>query len=160
MGRAKRPPPPTLGPEALGAHRVHGRRLQGLLLIHGRQDPGQGARQHALAGAGRTHQQEVVATARGDLERAFGVVLGLDVRQLRVLSVDRGHGRRGAGLHERLALHMGADLQQVLGWTRRALTRTASAALSHGTTSARPAFRTDRAEGTIPTHWPKCRALP
>jgi hypothetical protein len=26
-----------------------------------------------------------------------------------------GHGRRGAELHERLALHMGADLQEVLG---------------------------------------------
>jgi hypothetical protein len=32
-----------------------------------------------------------------------------------VLSVDRGRRRLSAGLPERLALHMGADLQQVLG---------------------------------------------
>jgi hypothetical protein len=37
-----------------------------------------------------------------------------DVRQLHVLPGDGGHGRRGAGLHERLALHVGADLQQVV----------------------------------------------
>jgi hypothetical protein len=45
-----------------------------------------------------------VATARGDLERAFGVVLGLDVRQLHVLSVDRDHGHRGQGVFVSLCL--------------------------------------------------------
>jgi hypothetical protein len=50
---------------ARNGRRLQRRRLQGLLLVHGRQVPGQGARQHALAGAGRTHQQEVVATDFG-----------------------------------------------------------------------------------------------
>ena len=43
--------------EALGAHRVYGRRLQGFLLVHGRQDPGEGPGQHGLAGAARAHHQ-------------------------------------------------------------------------------------------------------
>jgi DNA invertase Pin-like site-specific DNA recombinase len=73
MGGAKRSPPPILGPEALSAHRVHGRRLEGFLLVHRRQDPGQGARQHALA-AGRAHHQDVIGSPTR-LSGALGRIL-------------------------------------------------------------------------------------
>ena len=47
-----------------------------------RQDRGQPRRQHGFAGAGRADHQEVVAAGRGDLERALGALLALDVAQV------------------------------------------------------------------------------
>ena len=47
-----------------------------------RQDRGQPARQHRLAGAGRADHQQVVAAGGGDLERALGGLLALDVGEV------------------------------------------------------------------------------
>ena len=44
-----------------------------------RQDGGEPRRQHRLAGAGRPDHQQVMAAGGGDLERALGALLALDV---------------------------------------------------------------------------------
>ena len=49
----------------------------------GRQDAGQAARQHRLAGPGRPAEQQVVAARRRDLQRPAGLFLALDVPQVR-----------------------------------------------------------------------------
>ena len=50
-------------------HRVDTRHLERLLVAERRQDPRQPAREHRLARAGRTGQEQVVAPGGGDLER-------------------------------------------------------------------------------------------
>ena len=47
--------------------------------------PGRRARQHRLAGARRADQQQIVAAGGGDLERALGGLLALDVGQLGIV---------------------------------------------------------------------------
>ena len=50
--------------------------------VERRQDRRQPPRQHRLAGARRPDHQEVVAAGGGDLERALGGLLALDVREV------------------------------------------------------------------------------
>ena len=51
---------PARGGKSAG-QRLHGCRFQRLLIGHGGQDAGETRRQHRLAGAGRPHQQDIVA---------------------------------------------------------------------------------------------------
>ncbi len=54
-----------------------------LLLAERRQNAGQSARQHALAGAGRADEQQVVAAGGGDLQRPLGLRLADHILQVR-----------------------------------------------------------------------------
>ena len=86
--------------------------LERLGRVERRQDAGQPRRQHRLAGAGRADHQQVVAAGRGDLERALGALLALDV-----LEVEAGGARRRQlrlGRRQQLgALEVVDDRQQV-----------------------------------------------
>jgi hypothetical protein len=52
---------------------------------HGRQQAGKALRQHRLARARRAHHQQAVAAGRGDLQRALGAGLALDVGQVGIV---------------------------------------------------------------------------
>ena len=88
--------------------------LQRLLPGHVRKDRRQAAREHALAGARRAHQKNVVAACGGNLQGALGVLLSLDVAEIQHLPL------RAAGLPFRLRLNgsfsaqMGCQLGHVL----------------------------------------------
>ena len=71
----------------------HRRGLQRLVGRHRRQDAGEALRQHGLAGPRRSHQQHAVAAGGGDLERALGGELALDVEQIRVDRRCQAHHR-------------------------------------------------------------------
>ena len=57
--------------------------LERLLLGHRRQDARHALREHALAGAGRADEDDVVTAGRRDLEGAFGRGLTLDLGEIR-----------------------------------------------------------------------------
>ena len=61
-----------------------------------RQDRRQPRRQHRLAGAGRADHQQVVAAGGGDLERALGALLALDVVEVEPARL-RPRGSSGCG---------------------------------------------------------------
>ncbi len=82
MWCAKRAHPPLLQLQALITDRSDGRGLQGLVLVHGREDGGQAAGQHRLAGAWRTDHQQVMAAGGGDFQGAFGVMLAAHIGNL------------------------------------------------------------------------------
>ncbi len=77
-GRARVRAPLAIRP----GHRVHHRGLEQLARRQRRQQAGQALRQHRLARARRADEQQVVAAGRGDLQRALGVLLALDVAQV------------------------------------------------------------------------------
>lgn len=62
---------------------MDGSGLLRLLFAKGWQDAGQAAGQHALAGAGRADEQQVVAAGGSDLQRPFGLGLADHVLQIR-----------------------------------------------------------------------------
>ena len=62
--------------------RVDARHLQRLFVRERRQDPRQPPREHRLARAGRSREQEVVTTRGGELERAPGALLAADVGEV------------------------------------------------------------------------------
>lgn len=82
-------------------HAVNHADLQRLARRQRRQDAGQPLRQHRLAGARRADHEEVVISSRGDLERALGRLLALDVGEV-------GGRRLGAALRR---LGRGQNLQ-------------------------------------------------
>ena len=89
MGRTKRA---AVGQFAASQHardRMDHGNFEQFLGRQGRQDGGQALGEHAFARSGRSVHQEVVATCGGDLQRALGAFLSLDVAQVR-------HGRAGA----------------------------------------------------------------
>ena len=65
------------------AHRVDVGGLECLVPGHGREDARQALRQHALAGARRADQQHIVASCRGDLQRASRLPLPDDFGEVR-----------------------------------------------------------------------------
>lgn len=69
MGRAIRPVVPVAGAGGEAADGVDGGGLLRLLFAERRQNAGQTAGQHALAGAGGADEQQVVAAGCGDLQR-------------------------------------------------------------------------------------------
>ena len=102
MRRAERP---AIGERAaldLAGDRGDHRDFQQLRRRQRRQDRRQPRRQHRLAGAGRADHQQVMAAGGGDLERALGALLALDV-----LEVDE-RGRRFAHLRLRAGEHLRA----------------------------------------------------
>ena len=73
---------------------VDHRGLERLGGLERRQDAGKARGEHRLAAAGRADHQQVVAAGGGDLERALGLLLALDLGEVLV-----GRGvRHGAGL--------------------------------------------------------------
>ena len=67
------------------ADRVDPRRLERLVERQRRQDGRQPLGEHRLARAGRADHQDVVAAGRGDLERALGVLLAVDLGEVDVV---------------------------------------------------------------------------
>ena len=92
MRRAERP---AVGQRAvldLAGDRGDHRDFEQLGRRQRRQDRRQPRRQHRLAGAGRADHQQIVAAGGGDLERALGALLALDVGEVerRALAASRG----------------------------------------------------------------------
>ena len=83
MRRAKRPLAPALGGERPGERRER-RRLQRLVLGQRRQQRRQALREHRLAGAGRSDEQQAVPAGGRDLQRALGLRLAAHVAQIGV----------------------------------------------------------------------------
>ena len=82
----------------------HGGRLERVFLRHRRQQASEALREHRLAGPGRTDHQQAGLTGRGDLERALGDRLPLDVAQvgqIRRGDVVQGSARGGSGARRR-----------------------------------------------------------
>ena len=83
VGRTER----ALRQQAAGRHRARHRvdagGLQRLVEAHVRQDRGHAAGHQRLAGAGRADHQHVVTPGGGDLQRALGAPLALDVAEIR-----------------------------------------------------------------------------
>ena len=115
MRRTERPAPPARGIGGLAGNRQHRAGFQRLGFGERRQDAGQALRQHGLAGARRTHQQQVVAAHGGDLQRAPRLQLAAHVAQVGAV-MDAAIGgrarRRGQILR---AAQPAADLGQGVG---------------------------------------------
>ena len=71
------------------------RHFQELGRRQGRQERGEPRRQHRLAGAGRADHEEMMAAGGGDLERALGRLLALDVGEIRQRPDRIDHARLG-----------------------------------------------------------------
>lgn len=110
--RPERPLLPVVEIEPTGADRGDGGGLQRLLFRHRRQDAGQTACQHGLAGAGWPDHQQAVAARGRDLERTLGVMLPADVGEIGG-GARRRQGWRGRERQESLAVEVGADFEQV-----------------------------------------------
>ncbi len=91
---AKRPDAPALEPELSGERRDR-RRLEGFVFAHRRQQRRQALREHRLAGAWRSEQQQRMAARRRDLQRALALWLPAHVREIQHIS--RRLGRPIAG---------------------------------------------------------------
>ena len=65
-------------------------------VVKRREDRFEGSREHRLPGPGWTDEEQIVATGRGDLERALGRLLPRNVRK-----IDRVRRRRGSRGHRR-----------------------------------------------------------
>ena len=114
MGRAIGPVVPVADPGSESADGVDGGGLLRLLLAQWRQYAGQAARQHALAGAGRAYEQQVVAASGGDLQRPLGLGLADHILQIRhVWQRLRTLGLRQGQLI--LARQPGCHRQQLMG---------------------------------------------
>ena len=101
MRAAKRPPlgqAPVVQQAGDAGDRAH---VQDLGRIERGQEPGQARREHRLARARRADQQQVVRAGRGDLERALGGLLPLDVGQLGVVRRMLGQTRDRRAQHLR-----------------------------------------------------------
>ena len=110
--RAKRTTTPARSVGIDAEQRLDGRRLDRLGLGHVRQDAGQAFRKHALARPRRTHEQQVVATGRGYLERTPCMSLAENVGQVGRAARPGGR-RRGRCNGQRLGtLQVRRDLQQ------------------------------------------------
>jgi hypothetical protein len=79
MRRAERTAVGKLAAGKLAGNRGDHRDIEQFGRRERRQDRRQALRQHRLAGAGRADHQEIVAAGGGDLERALGGLLSLDV---------------------------------------------------------------------------------
>ena len=79
-----------------------------------RQDRGQPRSQHRLAGAGRPDHQQVMAAGGGDLERALGALLPLDVGEVERHAVALANFRLRPREHLR-ALEMVGELDERAG---------------------------------------------
>ena len=99
--------------------RVHLGGLQGLPPGHVRQDGGQTAGQHGLAGAGWAHHGQIVPARGGDLQGPLGGILALDLGEVGTEKVlRRGPPGRGGG-DKGLPLQMGHQLPDMLHWVNR-----------------------------------------
>ncbi len=114
VGRSIGPVVPVAGARGEAADGVDGGGLLRLLLAQWRQNAGQAAGQHALAGTGRANEQQVVAAGGSDLQRPLGLGLADHVLQVRHV----GQALRALGIRQRqlvLARQPGGDGQQLVG---------------------------------------------
>ena len=114
MRAAERPPRGERAALDLARDRGDHRHFEQFGRRQRRQDRGQPRRQHRFAGAGRADHQQMMPAGGGDLERALGALLALDVAQVeqrfRALMDFRLRPRQ----HLR-ALEMVGDLDQRIG---------------------------------------------
>ena len=94
--------------------RIDLRDLQLLLPRHIRQDRRQALGEHALAGARRAHQKDIMPACGRDFKCPFGIFLAFDV-----FEVEKGVRLRlrlpdGRGLHRRFAGQMAHELRHIL----------------------------------------------
>ena len=82
MRRAERPPRGQRAVVDFAGDRGDHRHFEQFGRRQRRQDRGQPRRQHRFAGAGRADHQQMMPAGRGDLERALGALLALDVAQV------------------------------------------------------------------------------
>ena len=116
-----------------------------------RQDRRQPRRQHRLAGAGRADHEQVVAAGGGDLERALGALLALDVLEVDERAVDLAHLRLRPRQHLRAAEMIG-ELDQRAGAmiSISGLAQAASGAAGGGADQASPRALAPIAAGSTP----------
>ena len=91
--------------------------LQRLLVGERREDGGKALGQHALARARRPHQENVVVSRGGHLQGAFGLLLSLDVgevRQRKRLAVRRPGRRGGEGIRAGEVRRQGLDVRDAI----------------------------------------------
>ncbi len=110
----------ALGAEEAG-HRVDGGHLERLVDRHRRHDGGEAAGEHGLAPPRRAPEDEVVATGRGDLQRAPGPVLSAHVGQVHARRPEHGRvrGRLARAVERRPGLEVLGDLAEVVGDAHR-----------------------------------------
>ena len=86
---------PLAGIQAPRTNRGDGGRLQRIGFAHGRKNARQAGRQHGLAGAGRTHQQQIVTASRRHLQGPFCAGLATDVGEIVHFAGGVAPGSRG-----------------------------------------------------------------
>ena len=77
--RAERPRPANAAAIELARDRSDHRHFERFGWLQRREDARQARCQQRFAGAGRSAHQQIVPTGRGDLERALGDLLALDL---------------------------------------------------------------------------------
>ncbi len=75
------------------------RHLERLSQLERRQDAGEAPGEHGLPGTGRATQQQVVAAGGGDLDRAPGLFLSVDLGEV---GIENAGGRVGRDIGEEL----------------------------------------------------------
>ena len=111
MRRAERPPRGQRAVADFAGDGSDHRDFQQFRRRQRRQDRGQPRRQHRLAGAGRADHQQMMPAGRGDLERALGAFLALDVAQIEQRCLALVHLRLRPRQHLR-AFEVVGDLDQ------------------------------------------------
>ena len=111
MGRAERPPRCQCAVADLAGDGGDHRDFQKLRWRQRRQDRRQPRRQHRFARAGRADHQQMMPAGRGELQRAFGTFLALDVAQIEMRRLRLVHFRLRARQHLR-AFEVVGDLDQ------------------------------------------------
>src|SRR5579883_875176 len=97
MGIAKGPGAEKLAVAELAGDRVNHRHFEGLARIEGWEDSRQPRREHGLAGPRRPDHEQVVAAGGGDLERALGGLLALDLLEIEMIALGLGDPRLRPG---------------------------------------------------------------
>ncbi len=107
MRAAERPPVGERAAFELARDRGDHRDFEQLGRRQRRQDRRQPRRQHRLAGAGRPDHQQIVPAGGGDLERALGALLALDVLEIDERALDLADLRLRPREHLRAAEMIG-----------------------------------------------------
>ena len=92
MRRPERTHAPAVTRKTRDAERLHGRRLEGFGLRHGRQKPREPECQHGFASARRSHEQQRVPSRGSDFQCPLRLQLTLDVQEVERLRGCYGQG--------------------------------------------------------------------
>ena len=115
MRRPEWPLAPPCQVQRQAKHRVYGRRFQGLAFRHWRENSGQATSQHALAGARRPDEQDIVSARCRNLQTTFCVPLSFHFAQIRLFADCDVRPRLNQRRQRAIAMKMSSDLQQVGG---------------------------------------------